>query len=610
MYRARLLVLFATQTGSAKEVAERIDRDALRRCFDTRTMSIQDFNMSDLASPSFDAVIFVVSTTGQGEFPDSMRAFWQRLMSKDVGVAPNLQFTVFGLGDSSYPLFNASARKLHQRLLDCGAVAFYARGLGDDQDPMRYDSALEPWLTGLWQRLDSVFPLPAGVTPPDLSSLPSPMYSVQIQSRDSNVVPLSTNDLAWFTSPSTRTLRLRTNRRMTAVEHDQDVRHIELDIDNMDGMEYEPGDVACIYPQNSSHDVSDFLSQYQLKPDDVLSITPLPSHRGHAISTPITAHDLFTYYLDIGGCPRRYFFENLVHFCNESTGGVGADVTRQREKLVELSSVEGSEELYRYCTREKRTFLEVLRDFPSVKLPLDRLIELIPRISPRYYSISSSLSQFPQQLHLCVAVVDYTTPMRKQRRGLCSSYLSQLQPGDSVRVDIRRGSFHLPPALTSSTVPVILIGPGTGIAPFRAMTQERAYQKMQRHPTGGIVLVCGNRYRERDFLYGQEFEAAFAAGHLQHLLTAFSRDQTSDDEGTVGKVYVQRRIEQNAAMLFELIHEQGAVIYIAGNAKQMPSDVRAAFVAVVQECTGCDHDTAVRYLKSLDRSGRYKVECW
>jgi sulfite reductase alpha subunit-like flavoprotein len=255
---------------------------------------------------------------------------------------------------------------------------------------------------------------------------------------------------------------------------------------------------------------------------------------------------------------------------------VFATEEEERSKLKELSSAEGVDLLVDYCTREKRTYQDVLGDFPSARPPLSRLVEMIALLQPRHFSIASSILAHPRQLHLCVAVVQFQTPYKRVRTGVCSSWLASLAVGDTVPLWTRPGLLRLP---AKQRVPILMVGPGTGVAPFRAMLEERAILEEQRVPgsaqsaEGGegreegteerreegtegtehtspanTVLYFGCRHEGKDFLYGQQFQAASKAKTLTALHTAFSRDQER-------KIYVQHRLHENKDQLWEVISQ-------------------------------------------------------
>ena len=310
-HRASLRILFGSQTGTAREVAERLQRSACRRRFDARALPLDACDPPTLLGcnapepPAPCTIIFIVATAGQGQAPDHMRAFWQYMLRKELGPSTlaHVRFCVFGLGDSSYPLFNAAARRLHQRLLELGAAPFHARGLGDDQDAHRYDTALEPWAAALWQRLDEMHPLPPHAPPLDLDALAPPAFVVQTHAADAADAPTPAPPAAWSyndrvaasssssssASAEPRLVRVLCNRRLTSPDHDQDVRHIEFDtsspaqsassststlspVRRFDSLVYEPGDVAVVYPSNPADATRDFVRALGLDPDAILTI--------------------------------------------------------------------------------------------------------------------------------------------------------------------------------------------------------------------------------------------------------------------------------------------------------------------------------------------------
>jgi len=247
-----------------------------------------------------------------------------------------------------------------------------------------------------------------------------------------------------------------------------------------------------------------------------------------------------------------------------------ATAEHEKEKLKEFSSPEGQDDLRIYCNRERRNSLEVLYDFHSVKLPLDYLIDVIPKIQPRSFSISSSLSMHSNQIHITIAVVKYKTPLKREIIGLCSTWLASLRPGDKVPIWVTPGSMKLPPV----DVPLILVGPGTGIAPFMSFLQKRKIQKNCGN-IGEIITVFGCRHKSKDFLYEAELINYKNEGVITHLWVAFSRDQNE-------KVYVQHKLLEDSAIVWDYIHNKNASIFISGSANRMPQDVRLAFKDIIK----------------------------
>jgi sulfite reductase alpha subunit-like flavoprotein len=612
----RLPVLYGSQTGCARDVAERIAREALRRWLQPDVRALDEYPVESL--PEERVVIFVVSTTGQGEAPDNMRRFWRFLLRKDLpsDSLRGLRFTVFGLGDSSYPIFNAVARRLFQRLLDLGAEVLHPRGLGDDQHPRGYDGELEPWLQGLWPAVLRELPLPPGKEAVPDSVLAPPRFEVTV---------LAAGDAAVAATAAKRPLPpgafaapLLANRRLTHAENDKDVRHMAFDI-AASPLRYEPGDVALVYTQNPDDWVAAALATLQIDGETTVELRPNRAAEERArvegqpllflpravdLPSPITLRALFRDHLDLFGMPRRHFFATLAAF---------ATAPRERERLLEFASAEGQDDLLRYCTRERRTYVEVLCDFPSARLPLAYLLELVPRLQPRQFSIASSPLAHPGELHITMAVVRYATPTRRIKLGVCSTWLSRLEPGVRVALAVKHGSLALP--VDWARRPLIMVGPGTGIAPFRAMCSHIA-AAMRADPAlkpvgGGVHVFFGNWRRDRDFLYADEWDELQRQGAVAAVQTAWSR---ASDNPDAPKVYVQHRLREAADVVWQCLGgEDGAgagVFMVAGSAKNMPRNVQDAVASILAERGGLSEEAARSRVKDLQARRRYLVECW
>ncbi|NXR19828.1 NDOR1 oxidoreductase, partial [Cinclus mexicanus] len=549
MAERRLLVLFGSQTGTAQDTAERIGREAKRRHLQCRVEALDSCDVANLIHEPL--VVFVCATTGQGDPPDNMKMFWRFLFRKNLpaGSLCQLDYAVLGLGDSSYPKFNFVAKKLHKRLLQLGGNPLLPVALGDDQHDLGPDAVVDPWLMALWDKILALYPLPPGleIISPDVR-LP-PKYTLHYLPED---CPHPSSDLRQLTTPQAApcelhpfAARMVSNQRVTAQSHYQDVRLIEFDIAGS-GITFSAGDVVMIQPQNCPEDVQQFCQLLHLEPHRHFVLkstepgTPLPP----LLPQPCTIQYLVTHYLDISCVPRRSFFELLAYFSMNEL---------ERAKLQEFSSAQGQEELYSYCNRPRRTTLEALWDFPhtTCAIPADYLLDLIPRIRPRAFSIASSMLAHPERMQILVAVVRYKTRLSKPRHGLCSTWLASLNPeqGD-VRVPlwVKKGGMKFP---ADPATPVIMIGPGTGVAPFRAAIQERVALGHR-----GNCLFFGCRHKSKDFYCQTEWEELVTKGLLT-LFTAFSRDQEE-------KVYVQHRIQENGRLVWELLSSGNAHVYLAG----------------------------------------------
>eukprot|EP01083_Nonionella_stella_P110223 322366_1 len=597
-----VVVLYGSQTGCAQDVAERIDRELKRRHFTTDLCEMDSFDFSTL--PSLKVAVFVASTMGQGEIPDNMKTFFRCILRKNIpaGALSSLQFSVFGLGDSSYQIYNAAARKLFQRLLDLGARAVCPRGLGDDQHDLGYDHALNKWLPQLLNSLMVLFPLPPGLEIIPNDKVHPPKYKVEIHA-DSTSSSTSESPFEYATGNTiTRPFssKLLINERLTHQEHFQDVRRIRFELDASQHS-FSPGDVLSVFPKNPLEAVIAFLKLIDLKPEAVLSVTKTdPAARDLHLPSRVTALELFQTYLDFMGTPRRHFFEMLLHFATEE---------REIERLEDFISSEGQLDLYRYCQRERRTFAEVLESFKSAIPPLEYLVELIPRLRPRDFSISSSFKAQPKFVEITIALVEYTTPYKREKKGVCSEFLKHLIPGrlpddqPEVPISLKRGSFHLPATWLSR--PLVLVGPGTGLAPFKSIIEERRALRMGNPDMdiGPVAIFLGHRYRERDYLYGSTWEQYLADGALCHLSVAFSRDQKQ-------KIYVQHKLIEHKRIIWKLMEEQKGIFLLAGNAEKMPKDVYNAMLTVFQEEGQMTTAESDKYMKNLVRTRRYQSETW
>ncbi|XP_019365899.1 PREDICTED: NADPH-dependent diflavin oxidoreductase 1 isoform X1 [Gavialis gangeticus] len=593
MSERKLLILFGSQTGTAQDAAERISREAKRRHFFCRVEALDNYNVANLINESL--VVFVCATTGQGDPPDNMMNFWRFIFRKNLPPSSlcQMDYAVLGLGDSSYPKFNFVAKKLHKRLLQLGGNPLLPVALGDDQHDLGSDAVIDPWLLDLWEKVLALYPLPPGLGVLGRDVLLPPRYGLHFLDENADDGDQPQQEAGRDTPSELRPFAalMVCNQRVTAESHFQDVRLIEFDITGS-GMEYSAGDVVMIQPRNSPEDVQQFCQLLCLDPDRRFVLKPsepdmaLPAH----LPQPCTIWHLVTHHLDISCVPRRSFFELLSYLSPDEL---------EQEKLQEFSSAQGQEELYSYCNRPRRTTLEVLWDFPhtTCAIPPAYLLDLIPRIRPRAFSIASSLLAHPNRIQILMAVVQYKTRLSKPRRGLCSTWLASLRPqhGDVwVPLWVKKGGMKFP---AKPDTPVIMIGPGTGVAPFRAAIQERVAQGRK-----GNCLFFGCRQKSKDFYCQAEWEELVKKGFLT-LFTAFSRDQEE-------KVYVQHRIRENKGLVWDLLSRDNAHIYLAGNAKEMPAGVTEALKTVFQLEGGLSTSEAEEYLAALERSRRFQSETW
>ncbi|KAJ8904035.1 hypothetical protein NDN08_000565 [Rhodosorus marinus] len=575
------LILYATQSGDAEEMAVRIWSPL--RCFEESLgspVSIGEYKAVDLATEGR-VVLFVVSTTGDGVVPDEMKIFWRILLNRNLSntALADLRYSVVGLGDSGYDLFNAAARKLDKRLLSLGAKQCLQPVLCDAADPLTTDKAMDEFQSSLLKLLYG----PTSET--SQYKIPPPVYAVKatpgLNSESMASTKWSSTSSGGVSSGRLSMASVISNTGLSdpSIEG-RDVRHVKLK--TIKPMDYSPGDVVYVYPRNPSQAVESFLDMMRLDGNQVVEIEA----RGPSLNvrSPCSIREIVYGHLDLLGTPSRRFMEKLSGYAVEE---------RERERLSYLASEEGSGELYQYAVSESRSTALVFRDFPSVRPGLSDLLGLVPRLRPRAFSIASSSRATPGEIHLCAAIVRYRTslPNLPERVGLCSGFLSQLDPNDLVPFRITRGTLNFP---NEPCGPVIMVGPGTGIAPFRAFllhssrvdtvrlpnVYQSRYENDVDLPNKALLrwtrffifqkfeLFFGCRREAEDFLFKEELTSLESTGRLSLLVTAFSREQRQ-------KVYVQDKIASHQNELASLLDHDDARIYVAGTAGAMPKAVRA-----------------------------------
>ncbi|KAF3152420.1 NAPDH-dependent diflavin reductase [Orbilia oligospora] len=626
-----ITLLYASETGTTEDYAEELGRTLERLHFKVRIVEMDLFEPKLLLSTRL--AIFMCPTTGQGDVPENMQKFWRFLLRKKLSstLLSHMSFSTFGLGDSTYPKFNWAVKKLHKRLLQLGAQEFYIRGEGDVQHEEGIDGTLIPWVSGLASRLLELFPLPDGISPiPDHQLLP-PKFRVSIDTSNPIYPDESySENLTLPRGPNSFKLTVSKNDRLTPNTHFQDTRL--LSFTSQTPLSHSPGDAISILATNPPEVVSEALEilNFNISPDQPLIITPSSS----TFITPLTLRTLLTHHLDITAIPRRSFFTFCAAFTDDET---------HKERLIDFTNPLYAEELFDYTTRPRRSILEVLQEFGSVKVPLEYLVEMIPKIKGRLFSIASAADQYSSplllpsppsisgkkqeeekegekekvyHLDLLIAIVKYRTVIKRIRRGMCTRYISSLTPGCTLNATITKGGLG-----TSSqkkiqhSTPVILIGPGTGVAPMRAMVWERMIG-VEKHLSddsdnnGGLrpaktLLFFGCRGKDLDNYFGDEWSdlSKKFGDEVFEVKTAFSRDQER-------KRYVQHVIKDEKQEVWKLIGEMGGFVYVCGSSGRMPQAVREALIEVFVEVGGKEREDAEAYLLGMEGEGRYRQETW
>ena len=605
-----LLILYGSQSGNCEDLSKRIGRQAISLGLQVDVLECDHFHFCKLIDQKL--VLFICSTTGVGDEPDNMKNFWKFIRRKDLpkDSLSSVYISVIGLGDSSYEYYNFIAKKLFNRLVDLGAKPLAQLVLGDEQHECGPNAAIDPWLQTFWTQMIKVFGLDVDQTLLEESDqLFSPSFRMKfISNGDSDDKCLNSSlnvcdddnqrGSEHFDQSHPYMARVVDNKRITAEDHEQDVRLIKLGID-CHQLNYASGDVCYVKPQNRSENVQKFISLLNLKADLKFILEKgehcwmSPSSYYNHLPKPCSLETLITEYMDIQSVPKRSFFDLLYRFSQSDL---------ERQKLKDFAKKSDSDDLYEYCNRPKRNIVEVLSDFPNTTthIKIEYLFDLIPALSPRPFSIASSSSLFANEVHLVMAVVRYQTRLKQPRLGLCSNWLADLLPSNApkVPIHIRKGSFRLAP----DSVPYIMVGPGTGVAPFRAFIQERVHRNINDN-----YLFFGCRYSKCDFYLEDEWKEFESSGHLEYFV-AFSRDGPQ-------KVYVQNKIYEQKQLIYKLLTQNNAYVYISGSANQMPQQVREAICDVISDQSNqseqpLDKKQIEAIVKAMETKGRIQYECW
>uniref|UniRef100_A0A8C9QZF9 NADPH--hemoprotein reductase n=1 Tax=Scleropages formosus TaxID=113540 RepID=A0A8C9QZF9_SCLFO len=546
-------------------------------------------------------VVFYGSQTGTAEeFSNRLSKDARRYGMKGMAADPEEYDMVFALGNKTYEHYNATGKFVDKRLAELGASRIFDLGMGDDDGNLEEDFV--SWREQFWPAVSEYFGVEA--TGEDCSIR---QYELVVHN-DIDVNKVYTGELARlksfeiqkppFDSKNPFLAPVATNRKLNkgGTRH---LMHLELDISGSK-IRYDSGDHVAVYPMNDTSMVNKLGEILGSDLDTVISLNNLDeeSNKKHPFPCPTTYRTALTHYLDISNPPRTNVLYEIAQYATDP---------KDQENLRKMasSSAEGKAMYHSWVQESRRNIVAILEDMPSLQPPIDHLCELLPRLQARYYSIASSAKVHPNSIHICAVVVEYETKTGRTNKGVATNWLKNKVVTDngnksSVPMYVRKSQFRLP---FKATNPVIMIGPGTGIAPFMGFIQERAWLKQKGKGGGETVLYYGCRHQKEDFLYQEELEEYERSGVLTQLHVAFSRDQEH-------KVYVQHLLKQNKENLWNLIDSQTAHIYICGDARNMARDVQNTFFEIVEEMGGMTHNQAVDYIKKLMTKGRYSQDVW
>ena len=616
----RMVAFYGSQTGTAEEFASRLAKEGQRYGMRGIVADPEENDMEDLSKlgevedtlGNGCLAVFCLATYGEGDPTDNAQEFFDWLQGGGTDLNC-IKYAVFGLGNKTYEHFNAMAIYVDKKLEQLGAKRIHPLGLGDDDANLEDDFIT--WKELFWQSVCNEFNLE--VLAQDFSMR---QYEEKVLS-DGDYNPDRVYSGEPYRLKSLKTQRppfdmknpymapIMVNRNLHAVTSDRYCMHIELDITDS-RIRYDAGDHVAIYPKNDEYLVSRIGELLNVDLDTVFTMraTDEDATRKNPFPCPTTYRTALSYYVDVTAFPRTHVLKELSDYTSEEN---------EKAKLLLMSgtSQAGKDMYAEWVVNSCRHIVHILEDLPHCKPAVDHLMELLPRLQPRFYSISSSSRVHKNRIHVTAVVVEYETKTGRRNNGVCTKWLQPLIPKwtegtdnkDAERIEngykipcyVRRSQFRLP---HRPQTPIIMVGPGTGLAPFRGFIQQRAWQKQEGKPVGETHLYFGCRNRNVDFIYREELEEYVNDGVLT-LHTAFSRDQSH-------KIYVTHRMKENASDIWRLIGEENAHLYICGDAKMMAKDVHDVITEIVRDQGGKPQEQAETYIKNMEQQKRYSADIW
>lgn len=579
-----LLVLYGSNLGTAEELARQIAQDADASGFATKVAPLDDY--ANRLPP--EGAVVITSASYNGTPPDNAIQFvdWLNNGGLKADSLKGINYTVFGCGNRDWAsTFQAVPRLLDRKLEEFGARRVYPRGEGDARDD--FDGQFQVWYEPLWTKVATEL----GVDLGKLEAAESqPLYALEILPGEQMSPFVDTLDA----NPMTVLVNRELHTKQGPNPSERSTRHIELQLPA--AATYRAGDHLGVIPHNGEALVKRVAERFGFERDGYIRLRRTSNRKTFLpVDQTISVYRLLSDYVELQDVATRKDIQTLV------------DYTECPPEKARLQALVGDDEasVARYkeeVLARRKSLIDLLEESPACELPLNVYLELLSPLRPRYYSISSSPLQEPKACSITVGVVE--APARSGHgtfQGVCSNYL-QRQAEDGVIyafVKDTKSFFRLP---EDPSTPLIMIGPGTGLAPFRGFLQERAAQKAQGQTIGESLLFFGCRHPEQDFIYQDELKA-FADQGVTRIMPCFSRLPGQP------KTYVQDQVLACQDEVWQLI-EQGAVVYVCGDASRMAPDVRRAFATIYREQTGADEPAAEQWLTDLTAQNRYLVDVW
>ena len=545
--KPKLMILYGSESGNSESIAAEAKKLAGKAGIKASLIDMADSHPSELARET--NVMVIVSTWGEGDPPERAASYYDKFFKDDVPNLDGLNFAVLGLGDSSYEQFCQMGKDFDRRLEELGGTRVVER-VDCDVD---YEETANQWIQNALEVFGKQQTVDAREVIYEVSEEAPAPAPVEVYGKK-NPFPA----------------RLLERVVLNGTGSEKETLHLELSLEGS-GMTYEPGDSLAVLPVNCAEVVSDIIKEAGLRNEQ-----PVTNKKGESV-------DLFSYIMK--ECDATVLSKVFIQKYNELS---------PNDALAELLDPENKGKLQEFIWG--REILDLLIDYPIKNLSAENLIGLLRRLPPRLYSIASSLDACPDEVHLTVAAVRYYTH-RRHRKGVCSTFLAdRIDVGGEIPVYVQPNKhFKLP---ESGDTPIIMVGPGTGVAPFRSFMQQRQANGDQ----GKNWLFFGDQRFSYDFLYQLDWQDFFKDGILTRIDTAFSRD-------TPEKVYVQHRMLEKGRDLYQWL-EEGANFYVCGDASKMAVDVHEALKTILKNEGSMSDDNAEAYLETLKKEKRYQRDVY
>src|SRR6478609_5995151 len=577
-----LLVLYGSNLGTAEELATRVADLAEVNGFATKLAPLDDF--AGQLPEQGGVLIFCASYNGAP--PDNATQFVKWLGSdlpKDA--FSKVRYGVFGCGNSDWAAtYQSIPRTIDEQLVAHGARSAYARGEGDARSDL--DGQFESWFAKFAPLAMKEFGIESNFS---RSADDEPLYKIE------PVAPSAVNAIVALggVAPMKVLVNNELQNKAGANASDRSTRHIEVQLPS--DITYRVGDHLSVVPRNDPALVDSVARRFGFLPADQIRLQVAEGRRAQLpVGDSVSVGRLLTDFVELQQVATR----KQIQIMSEHTR---CPVTKPKLLALTGDDAEAGERYRTEILAKRKSVFDLLSEHPACELPFHVYLELLSLLAPRYYSISSSPSVDASRCSITVGVVGGPAASgRGVYKGICSNYLSDRRVGDTVYATVRetKAGFRLP---DDSAVPIIMIGPGTGLAPFRGFLQERKARKDKGAALGPAMLFFGCRHPDQDYLYADELKS-FAADGIAELHTAFSRA-----EGP--KTYVQNLVTAQKERVWNLI-ENGAIIYVCGDGGKMEPDVKAALVAIYRQRKAADTDAALRWIDDLGTKNRYVLDVW